>query len=217
MKEYKTVLFDLDGTVVDTAEGIFNSIRYTAKKMGLTVPPDEELYYFMGPPLQHSFEKVFSLDSGAAERAVATYREYYREGGIYECSPFEGICELIRELAGAGRELYLATAKPTVFAEKVIGHIGLTDSFKEIVGSFLDGRRSQKAEVIGHILESYPEIVRESAIMVGDTHLDIRGANAHGLDSVAVGYGPGNMELIKEAGPSYIVDTVAELKELLMR
>lgn len=216
MKEYKTVLFDLDGTIVDSLEGICNSIRYAVNKLGFELPEDEDLGYFVGPPLHRSFEQRFGLDREETERAVATYREHYHSKGIYECRTYEGICELIKELSASGREVYVATAKSTPYAKEVISYIGLGEHFVEVVGSHLNGERSTKAEIIGHILESYPQIEAASTIMVGDTHYDIEGANANGIDSVAVTYGPGDQGLLQEAGPSFSVDSAAGLRELLL-
>lgn len=217
MKAYKTVLFDLDGTVVETAEGMFSTVRYTADRLGLELPAGEDLSYFIGPPLQDSFAKRFALDSEAAARAVKTYRERYRSKGIFEHKPYNGICDLIKGLYETGRTVYLATSKPTEFAEQIIGYIGLKSYFRDIVGSYFSGERSSKKDIIGYILESDSFLQKESTIMVGDTHFDVIGANRMGIDSVAVMYGDGKEELVREAGPSYMVETVAELRELLLK
>lgn len=216
MNKYKTVLFDLDGTVVDSTEGIYNSVRYAADRLGLELPDDEDLGYFVGPPLHHSFAQRFGLNREETERAVATYREHYRKKGLYQCSTYAGIDALIRELKQAGCEVYIATAKPTPFAKEVISHIGLSESFKEVIGSNLDGTRGTKGEIISHILDNNPAIEKKSTIMIGDTHYDIEGANANELDSAAVTYGPGDQGLLQKAGPSYSVDSAAKLREILL-
>jgi phosphoglycolate phosphatase len=211
---YQNILFDLDGTLTDSAEGVVNAISHALEKFGIRFSA-EELKSLIGPPLQLSFQKKYGFSEEEVQQAITYYREYFREKGIYENRTYPGIPEMLQQLRSGGARLYLATSKPTVFAEIVLKHFKIDCFFEYAAGSNLDGSRIDKAEVIDHVLGKISSLKKEETVMVGDREHDIIGAKANGLDSVAVTYGYGPPEELTAAGPTYIVHSVDQLAELL--
>lgn len=214
---FETILLDLDGTLTDPQEGITRSIRYALARLGLPDRDPHSLRCFIGPPLLESMRERIGLCEADARRAVAAYREYFAERGLYENAVFPGIGELLGELAAAGRRLALATSKPAVYAERILEHFGLKHHFTVIAGSNLDGTRTAKPEVIAHalgLLGCAADPAR--VVMVGDREHDIFGARAHGLDCIGVSYGYGPEEELRAAGARWIAHSVEELRALLL-
>ncbi len=226
------VLFDLDGTLTDPKEGITKCVQYALADFGIIEPDLDNLTCFIGPPLLQSFMGYYGFSEEEAERAVAKYRERFSTIGLFENSVFDGVHEMLEKLKASGKVICLATSKPEVYAKRIIEKYGVYKYFDIIVGSELDGRRTNKAEVIEEVLRQITVKaendaatvkakpignIREKAIMVGDRHHDIDGAKACSMESIGVrfGYaGPGELE---EAGATYIVDTVKDLEELLLK
>lgn len=217
MKNYKLILFDLDGTLTDTQAGIVNSLRYALKRLDLPPRETHELIPFIGPPLLDSFMKYCGLDEPLARKAITIYREYYSRRGVYEATVYAGLPELLERLNRQGKKLVVATAKATYFAEKLLAHFKLDHHFSLIMGSNLDGTRANKAEVIACALQAAGN-GRESgpAIMVGDRKYDIRGAKANGISAAAVTYGFGSREELAAADPDFIASTIPELAAILL-
>lgn len=214
MKKY--ILFDFDGTIADTGDGITNSVAYALKKMGLDAGTREERCRFIGPPLKGSFENYHGLTPSEADRAVEFYREYYREKGMFDCFLYDGIEELIDYLNSNGRKVVIASSKPHVFVKRIIDHFGMSDSFALIAGSELDGTRVDKAEVIGYALEKL-SISAEDAVMIGDKEHDIIGAKKQGLLNIGVSYGYGSREELENANADYIAASAYELRAIIDR
>lgn len=210
------VLFDLDGTLTDPKAGITRSIQYALRKRGRPVPDADSLETMIGPPLDHSFRTRFGMTPGEARQAVEDYREYFADRGLYENELYAGIPELLAELRRAGLRLGLATSKPTVFAERILVHFGLAPHFECVVGSFLDGRREEKAEVIADALVALAGVTRARALHVGDRRHDVDGARANGIGAIAVGWGYGSREELTSAGPQALVESVSALRRLLL-
>ena len=145
---HRYLLFDLDGTLTDPAEGITKCVQYALSYFGQAERRPEELYCYIGPPLPESFETYGGLSREEALLAVEKYRERFREKGMFENKVYPGVEKLLWTLRDAGRVLAVATSKPEVFAKEILGHFGLSEYFQEIVGSELDGTRMDKAEVI---------------------------------------------------------------------
>ena len=213
-RRYVNILFDLDGTLTDSAEGVTRSVQHALKKYNINATADE-LKPFIGPPLQLSFQEVYGFSEPEANRAVEYYRDYYRDRGIYENRLYPGITEMLIKLQQNGMQLFVATSKPTVFARRVLEHFGVDRYFKLITGSNLDGTRVLKAEVIEAVLNEAGGLPSETTVMVGDREHDVIGARAHNLDSIAVSYGYGPLEELVAAKPSAIVHSVRELTETL--
>lgn len=214
---YNVILFDLDGTLTDPLEGITKSALYALDKMKIDAGNTASFKSFIGPPLRTSFQESYSLSEEEAHRAVELYREYYAVRGMYENKVFPGIPELLATLRQEGKRLFVATTKATVFAEQVLKHFQLDNYFSMIIGSNLDGTRSNKAEIIKCILDTLPDVLKENVVMVGDRMFDIDGARANGITSIGVRYGYGTEEELATARPDYLVSSVAQLKMLLTR
>jgi len=213
MPTYKYILFDLDGTLDDPFEGITKSVEYAMKKFGVECDRTK-LGCFIGPPLAASFSKYFGLSEEDAKKAVEYYREYYRPTGIFEVSIYDGIPELLDKLRKNGCELILATSKPIVFADMILEKYDLMKYFTATFGSELDGTRVKKAEVIGYAHEKLG-FDKSQAIMVGDRMHDVEGAHEFGIPCIGVTFGYGDRAEHEACGAEFIVDTVAELGELL--
>ncbi|WEG15264.1 HAD family hydrolase [Alkalihalophilus pseudofirmus] len=216
MNPYKVVLFDLDGTLSDPKAGITKSVQYALEKMNKAVPDEEELEPFIGPPLHVSFSEYCGFDEWHTQTAINYYRERFKRAGMYENELYEGIPHLLHTLNNQRFKLVVATSKPTVFAEKILTYFAIDHYFELIVGSQLDGSRSSKAEIIQFILDCFPDCELDEFVMIGDREHDLIGANQIGIDSIAVTYGYGSFEELKACHPTYLVESVEEVKEILM-
>lgn len=212
---YEVILFDLDGTLTDSGEGITNSVAYSLEKYDIHVAQRTELYKFIGPPLLESYEKYYGFTEAEAKQAVVYYREYYREKGIFESVVYDGIEQLLKSLKNAGNRLLVATSKPEVFARQILEHFGLIQYFTYVAGSELDGTRSKKDEVIAYALQEGGIRDKDKTIMVGDRKHDIAGAKKNGLDSVGVLFGYGSRSELEREGASYIAENMKELAAIL--
>lgn len=211
---YHAILFDLDGTLTDSAEGITKSVQYAMEKMNYESPKMEELRVFLGPPLKEQFMESFHLSDSQAVSAVEFYRERYNLVGVYENRPYEGVAALLDTLKKQGYVLGVASSKPEYYVEKILRHFGLYDFFTVVVGSEMNGNRTNKAEVIREALRRLNcENCREQVVMVGDRKYDVIGAANTGIDCIGVAYGYGGWEELNNAGPAAIVSTVQELQD----
>ena len=211
---FNCILFDFDGTVFDTVEGITKSVRYALNKVGLDAEL-ESLRCFAGPPLADKFMEVYGFDRAAAEQAVADYRERYRPIGINECRVFPGIRELLEKLHAAGKTVGIATSKPQEMAEELLRREGMLGLFPVICGSLPNGNDSAKWQVVERAMQLCGA-EKESTILVGDTKYDVAGAHKVGIACVGVRYGyaaPGELE---EAGADYIVADIPALEAFLL-
>lgn len=222
MNDY--ILFDLDGTLTDPKVGITTCVQYALASFGIEEPDLDKLVPFIGPPLKDSFMEFYDFDEAKAEAAVEKYRERFKDTGIFENQIYDGIPEMIRKLKGNRKKLAVASSKPTVFVERILEHFDIRRYFDVVVGSELDGRRTDKAEVVAEALRllygENPEDIqqkKQNTLMVGDRKFDVKGAKDEGIVSVAVTYGYGPMDELKIAKPDYIVRSVAELEKLLLR
>lgn len=189
---YHTVLFDLDGTLIDSSRGIFNGYHYALERLGIAEDGRVDRAV-IGPPLRRCFAERFQVPEEDLERAVALYREYYRPTGVLECSLYPGVEEMLHTLRGRGVAIWLATSKAEVFARQILEHFGLAPLFAGIVGSELGGARDTKQEIIDYILRQVPASGRP-ALMVGDRNHDAAGARDTGLDMAAALWGFGSRE-----------------------
>ena len=215
MKHYDVVLFDLDGTIIDSGKGVLNAVKYALRHYGDPIPEMEELRKFMGPPLKESFMEVCGYDEKKAVEAIDVYREYYREIGIHENEVYEGMAELIADLKADGRCVIVATSKPEEFAKLILGELGISEHFTYIAGADMAETRAEKEQVLEYALKENGIVDHSQVVMVGDRKFDINGAHAFGLDSVGVLFGYGSREEFEAAGATYIVETASELRKLL--
>lgn len=210
----KAILFDLDGTLTDSGEGIINCAIYAMEHYGLPIPPREEMRVFAGPPLHQTFAK-FGVPQDKLDEAVAIYRERYIPIGAYENTPYPGIRELLEKLQQDGHRLYVATSKPETTSISILEHFDLARYFTKICGASFDRNRSSKEQVIAYLLEESGE--KDNMIMVGDTTFDIIGANSHGIPAIGVSWGYGEVADMEAAGAAAIAHTTEELFELLTK
>lgn len=208
----KYILFDLDGTLTDSGEGITKSVVYALEKFDIKATTDE-VKHFVGPPLKENFMISYNLTEAQARDAVEYFRERYAPIGIFENYPYEGIKELLKELTEKGYILLIATSKPLVHAERVLEKFELYQYFDYILGSQLHGKEC-KTEIIKEVLSNAKVKDLSQAIMVGDTIYDIEGARNVGMEVIAVGYGYGKKEELLTA--DYYAETVSDLKNLLL-
>lgn len=218
----KYVLFDLDGTISDSAPGIVKSVAYALDKLGVKYESPEALRRFVGPPLREEFMKYcgFGLDEG--NRAVDLYREYYTVKGIYENSMYAGVPEMLESLCEKGYTLAVATSKPEKFARSILeryfcgGKKSVSEMFAFVGGSELNGDRTDKSEVIKYVMKNLGEnVTPEECVMVGDREHDILGAKRNGMPCVGVLWGYGGREELENAGAEAIVSAPEELAEML--
>ncbi|HEL1912734.1 TPA: HAD family hydrolase [Streptococcus suis] len=212
---YQTILFDLDGTLTDSGQGILNSVAYALEKMGIEEPDTANLNRFIGPPLYESFSRFYQLSPEDTQSAVDAFRVYFKEKGMFENQLYPGIIPLLEELRTAGKTLVIATSKPEIFAKQILEHFGIAHYFDVIAGASLDSSRISKADVIGYAinqLEAFPK----HAVMIGDREHDIEGARMHQLPAIGVLYGYGSKQEFEKAGATMIVETIQDLKRILL-
>ncbi len=217
MSRIDYILFDLDGTLTDPAEGITNSVSYALEKFGIHIENKSDLNNFIGPPLAESFKKYYSFTPDEATRAVEYYREYFRDRGIFENLLYPGVPEMLRNLKNAGKTLILATSKPGIFAEQILKYFKIFDCFTFTAGSLLDNTRTNKAEVIEYALASLGIIDRNRAVMVGDREYDIIGAKETQISPVGVLWGYGSRAELEDAGAVFVAGDIPELENYLLR
>lgn len=210
----KAILFDLDGTLTDSGEGIINCALLALEHYGLPLPSREKMRVFVGPPLSQSFIN-HGVPPEEADNAIAIYRSRYIPIGKFENYPYDGIEDLLRRLNAEGYELYVATSKPEKMSIEILEHFGLAKYFKLICGASMDSSRSSKADVIRYLLEQTGGA--GNAIMVGDTEFDVIGAKAHGIPTVGVAWGYGKVQDMVDAGAAAIAHTMDELYEYLTK
>lgn len=208
----KTIIFDLDGTLTDSGEGIINCATLALKHFGLPIPTKEEMRVFVGPPL-HKTLVEFGVPEDKTEEAIAVFRSRYTTVGILENVPYPGVAEMLGALRRQGHRLVVATSKPEQMAKRVLDRFDLSQYFSVICGATLDSSRVSKEDVIAYLLTQCD--AQDAPIMVGDTHYDVEGAAAHGIPTVGVAWGYGKVEDMEKAGAIAIAYTMEELVNLL--
>ena len=207
----KSILFDMDGTLIDPSDGIFDSLRYALRKLDEPQPPDDALPSFIGPPLRMIFSRLLKTeDKIELENAVALYRERYADNGLYRCIVYDDIFTILNNLTERGKDLYVATIKPDPYARKILAHTGLAPFFQAIHGSDLPGSMDAKDRLVKGLLDDHG-LNSAECIMVGDRYMDIEAAAANGMRSIGVTYGFGTRQELLKAGALHIVDSPGEV------
>lgn len=209
------VLFDLDGTIIDSGEGVTRCVQHALNHFGFGEQPHEALTRFIGPPLHLSFEEFYGMTPEEALKAVAVYRKRYSTVGVFENTLYEGIPELLKSLYDRGVMIVLATSKPLIFAEKILEYFHLKQYFSHIIGSNLDGTLTDKTEVVAFALEKSGVTDKTSAIMVGDRKFGVIGAQKNGIASVGALYGYGSAEEFEECGADFVIEKPMDLLGIL--
>jgi phosphoglycolate phosphatase len=210
------VLLDLDGTLTDSRPGIAACLTYALEKLGRTAPGDADLQRFIGPPLRDTFAHLLGCepDSHRVVSAIDAYRERFTASGMFENSVYKGIPETLDRLNATGAQLYVATSKPRVFAERILEHFGLASRLQAIYGSELDGSLGDKSELIAHVL-AVAKLNPQDTVMFGDRHHDIAGALLNNVYPVGVLWGYGSREELANAGAKALIETPNEMPNVL--
>ncbi len=217
MKRIRNILFDLDGTLTDPAEGIVRCIQYSLETLNLRCPSFTELTSYIGPPLRQSFTAICnSSDEDLIERAVSLYRERFSTIGLFENTVYADVPQMLAELQAMSYRLFVATSKPKVYAEKILQHFSLGRYFVEIHGNELDGRLDDKAELIRELLEKHMLSSNET-IMVGDRKHDVIAAKRNAVSSLGVTYGYGSKAELVEAGVERFCHKPLEIVSQIMK
>ena len=205
----KNLFFDLDGTLVNSQEGIFNSIKYAVEKMNLSMPDINILKKFIGPPPHYAFKKYFSIDDNTTEESIKKYREYYKSKGIFECELYPGMINMLK-LLSEKYDLYVTTSKPLPLATEVLKKLNIDIYFKEIAGPPFDGLTVTKMHVVMGIIEKY-NLNKNECVLIGDTRFDGEGAQLSDIDFIGVTYGFGTIEELNEFKPIALLKDTQEI------
>ena len=210
------ILFDLDGTLTDSAPGIIACIEYALDDFGIERPSAETMQTFLGPPLYDTFGGHFGMSEDDVHRAVAKYRQRYHDVGLFENNVYDGVPDMLAAVS-AQVPLAVATSKPTYSATRILEHFDLAQYFDVIGGSELDGTRIHKEQVVAYSLgEMRDRGVASAPVMVGDREHDVRGAATHDVPCIGVMWGYGSREELESAGAVAVADTVADLQAMLL-
>ena len=211
MKDYKYYLFDFDGTLCDTTEGIFNSIIYSLDCYGIKEDDVEKLRYFVGPPLFESYKKIYGVSDEDAQWLIDKYRERYRQKAAEESEIYEGIKQMLERLKQDGKKIAIASSKPIYFVEEISRYHDIYKYYDFVSAEDFKNNHSSKRDLINACLDFFGNPDKAEVIMVGDRCYDIDGANAVGLDSAGAVYGFGTEEELTKAGATHILFEPCEL------
>lgn len=211
----KNILIDLDGTLTDPKTGIHGSIRFALEKLNQPLADDINLDWTIGPPLKASLAKLLNTqDDVLAEQALAAYRERFSVTGLFENEVYPTVAETLKQLQVQGYSLFLATAKPTIYAKRILAHFKLDQYFTEMYGSELTGERTNKTDLIAYILEK-EQLDAQQCIMVGDRQYDVIGARANSIETIVVNYGYGTTEELAQVQPVAYISEFSQLIEVV--
>ena len=214
MERTRLVLFDLDGTLIDSEIGIVASTEYALRKLGAPIPPREVLRTWIGPPLRATFPTVLGDDPQIIERAVALYRERFADVGWREHSVYPGIADAIEALAGYGMTLAVVTSKPDLYAGRIVASLPFGHRFARVYSVHAGSAHSEKAEMIADALADFC-VAPQHAVMIGDRHFDIAGAYTNSVRGIGVSWGFGSVEELNAAGAHAIAHAPEALIDLL--
>lgn len=214
---WETILFDLDGTLTDPAEGITKAVEVALNHYGITVEDRSTLNKFIGPPLDESFPEFYGFNDEQVREATRVFREYFGRQGWAENIPYPGIDKLLGDLKAAGKKLIIATSKPEEFAVRIMNHFGLAQYMDVIAGASTDNQEgAKKANVIRKALQRAGVEDLSSVVMVGDRRHDVAGGHEVGMKVIGVLYGYGDRPEHEAAGADYIVEDISSLEKLLL-
>lgn len=217
MRKYDYVIFDFDGTVVDTGEGILKSLQYSFKEMGREVPETEDLKKFIGPPVYYSYTAYYGVSEEEVGLYIKKYRERYRAKGIYECALYKGISEGLDSLREKGVKLGIASSKPESLIYDVAKFLGITEKFDAIVGVKVDdSNHSSKTGLVLEAMKKLGAADKKKVLMVGDRCYDIDGAAGAEVDSCGVLWGYGSKEELEEHNATFIASDTEDLLKLVL-
>ena len=211
---FDTLLFDLDGTLTDSTEGIVKCLEYALERMGFDIPDDTNK--FLGPPLYRSFAEFCGMNEEQVNEAVRIFRERYSTVGLFENRVYEGVPEMLKRLRDGGKRIMVATSKPEVYAVRIFDRFGLSQFFEIVGGANINGTRNDKDEVIEYVLGKAGISDRSSVLMIGDRRQDVIGAHKTGLKCMGILWGFGSIEELTEAGADFIAETPIKAADMLL-
>lgn len=217
---YQYIIFDLDGTLIKSEEGLYDSITYALERSGVHPGDRKDMKRMIGPVLWESFQKFYNMSAEEADRANALFVEAYEREGIYNASVYEGVEQMLQSLRDAGRILLVVTAKPRDMAEIVLNHTGINQYFQAVIGPAREDKKTDKGSLLRKALDFLAKtrtdhFIKEQAVMVGDRMFDIDGAGEAGIHSIGVLYGYGDRQELVDAGATWTANTPAEVVELI--
>ncbi|WP_304068148.1 HAD hydrolase-like protein [Megamonas hypermegale] len=215
MSKFKYILFDLDGTLIDSGAGIIKGVKYALRKYGIEEENEAQLRTFVGPPLNQQFAKCYGFSAEKSMEAVKFFREYYETKGILENEMYAGIDKVLQKLKEQGKFLMVATSKPEKFAHNILAQHDLEKYFDFIGGSLTDGSRVTKIQVLDYVLKTNRIKNPQEVLMIGDTKFDMLGAKHFNLASLAVTYGYGTEEELLEIKPDFVVNSPKEILHIM--
>lgn len=216
MKNKQYILFDFDGTLFDSQIGIKKAVQFALAQEGIEENDHDKLQSFIGPPLHYSFETHYGFSKEKTEELITNLRKYYGTEGYMQTELYDGIEDLLVSLKKENKILGIATAKPTLYAENILKDFGLTHFFDSVQGSLLKGELFPKDRVIASVMNDLNLFDAEDAVMIGDTIYDIKGAQFHNMQTIAVNYGYGKLKDLQDAKPSRLAETVSDLRAILL-
>ncbi|EOT27131.1 hypothetical protein C805_01238 [Eubacterium sp. 14-2] len=213
-----TILFDLDGTLVNTEEGVSKSVRYALERYGLEEPDRATVRRFIGPLLADSFQREYDFSEEKAREADLVFRERYETIGLFECELFPGVEEALKTLKEKGYKISVASSKEEVPCRRILERLGVAQYFDLIGGARLKENIGTKIEVLNDVMKRLDIRDKEEVVLIGDSRYDARGAREAGIDCIGVSYGfEEDFEEMRKAGVKEIFDTLAEVIEYLER
>jgi len=215
MVQFTHIIFDLDGTLTDNTSGIKNSLKYAMEQMAIVDFSEDILDQFIGPPLQWGFSHLLGLSERNTNLAVEYFRTFYGENGWHQNVPYPGIFEMLEELSQQGKKMFIATSKLEKYAIRIMQHFEFDKYIIQLNGADYSGIKASKTAIITNLLEMQQLMPSKDIVMVGDTLFDIEGGKENGLATVAVGYGFGKYDALKDSNPDFFVNNVEELYEVL--
>lgn len=214
MIKYNAVLLDFDGTIADTGEGIFSSVRYAIEAMGFDPLPEDIIHTFIGPPVFSSFKRALNLSDEDSAMAVEKYRERYVESGIYQLEFYDGIQQLMEDMKKSGIKLAIASSKPENFIIKILDFLKMDNFFDYISSPESDKAPENKTSLVERAI-SHLGVEKSRAIMIGDRYFDIDGAKGAGIDSIGVTFGFGSKDELQNAGATYIAESADDIRKII--
>jgi len=218
--QYRYIIFDLDGTLAKSEEGLYDSITYALENMGVDPGGRKDMKRMIGPVLWESFRKFYHMSEEEADRANALFREAYEREGIYNVTLFEGVEQMLQSLLDAEKILLVVTAKPRNMAETVLRHTGIYRYFKTVIGPAQSDKKTDKGSLLKEALKyleasASEDYNKDRAVMVGDRMFDIEAAVETGIDSIGVLYGYGERQELIRAGATCTADTTADVVKII--
>lgn len=212
--KYDAVLLDFDGTIADTGEGIYDSVRYAVRAMGFDPLPEEIVHTFIGPPIFSSFKRALNLSDEDSAKAVEKYREQYIRDGIYRLSFYDGMEKLLNDIKKSGIKLAVASSKPENFIIEILKYLKISDLFNFISAPESDKAPESKTALVERAV-TVLNVDKSKTVMIGDRYFDIEGAREAKVDSIGVTFGFGDKDELIKSGADYIADSTGDIRRII--